>query len=285
MKGRIYTMAFDNIVAPKSTKNRQATDSRIRSYFEDKDNQREVKRVQNIFNENSITDKINDVYKNSKAYADLTASNDLTKYRNSVNEAINMTAPFAFASMVFKALPLDEDFKVSNVNYIFECATKYYNTLASQGTLKVTKNSPFERVIESIAVAYSGTPETDKLTLGSTVKNAIHDNDLEVNFAEKTVSDKVISAVGDEKTVSTVSEAMKEAGRFVSADKTLFRYLNESNIHVVLEENPEISKDDAMDLAMCESILQYTLLEMAYTLKLVDLDLTKVNTVKKFINC
>jgi len=69
-----------------------------------------------------------------------------------------------------------------------------------------------------------------------------------------------------------------------SKNKTLFRALQEKNTELALQEKGEdFDKSTLLDMVMAESLIDYTLLEAVYTMKLADIDFDNLQSTVRFM--
>ena len=279
-------MSLDNLIAPRSSRNKlKKYDSNMQSYLDTKVYNESIRKEEAECEASYKNEKISSVIQESYETRLKKGRHERMRKDQAIEEAVSMTIPVLFASLAYRALPLDEDFKEANVKYIYENATTLFKTLVSAGAIKFEKNNPtaFTEMCEAIAVAYNNC-DPDEVSVPEVIKKSLYSNVDNTNAIIKNVTDKVVQAVADEKEVVALKERLMKEDKYVPNDKSLFRYLNEANISYVMKEKPTASKEDIMDLSLSETILDYTLLEMLHTCKLMNFDLTSINTVKKFIS-
>ena len=280
-------MSMDNLIAPKSSRNKMRSfDENMKKYFEEKDYKENIERQDRDSEENYQREKINNSIQESYNARLHSKNRERIKTDIAIQETYQKVVPVLFASLVYRSLPLDEDFKANNVKYIYKQSTGLFNNLMAAGAIKMNTKEPstFKEMCESIAVAMSDTETPETLTVGSVINKALTDNPTESDDLIKTVRDKVVNAVADEKKAITLKEKIIKEGKYLPEDKSLFRSIHEANIHYVMQENSSLDKKSVMDLSLAESMLDYTLLETLHTCKLIKFDFLKINNAKKFIS-
>ena len=276
---------LDNLIAPKSSRKRfKEFDNNIRQFMEEKEYDNQIKLNESISESDYQKNKFYNFIQESYETKRRNNQRNMLKEQKEFEKILSECIPVLFSSLVYRSLPLDEDFKKHNVKYIYESSNQLFKDLVMVEAIKFDKNNPniFSEMCEEIAVALSSDPEN--VTLPKSINYALNTNPEATEKIVKAVSGKVIDAVADEKNIISFKEKRKEEEKYVTEEKSLFRYLNENNIRKVVKENPDLSKEDVMDLAMSETILDYTLLETINTCNIIKFDLTKVNKVKKFIS-
>ena len=275
---------IENLIAPKSSRKKfKQFDDNIRNFMEEKDYDNQIKLNESISESDYQRSKLYNFIQGSHETKRKDKQRQRLKEEKEFENILSECIPVLFSSIVYRSLPLDEDFKKHNVKYIYESSSNLFKKLVMLEAIKFDKKNPniFSEMCEEIAVALSANPE--EVTLPKAINYAINSNPEATEKIVKGVSGKVIDAVADEKNIIAFKEKRKEENKYVTEEKSLFRYLNENNIRNVIKENPDLSKNDVMDLAMSETVLDYTLLETLNTCNIIDFDLTKINKVKKFI--
>lgn len=279
-------MSMDNLIAPKSSRKKfKNFENNVKTYLESKEYDETIKLNESKSDEEYERFKADNLIQESYETKRNSRQRNLIKRDKELEGVLSECIPVLFSSLVYRSLPLDEDFKKHNVKYIYESSSNLFKELVTVKAIKFDRKNPnvFSEMCEEIAVALTN-DNPDEVDLPKVINHALNANPEATDAITKAVSGKTIDAVADEKKVITFKEKQKEENKYVTEDKSLFRYLNENNVRRVVKENPELSKDDVMDLAMSETILDYTMLETINTCNIIDFDLTKVNTVKKFIS-
>jgi hypothetical protein len=263
-------MSLDNLITPMSSrKKKKAFSDNVSRYFEEMNYDREM----------NVEITVN--FRNNES------KREAIKEEVAITETYNSVLPLVFSSLVYRSLPLDEDFKKHNIKYIYENSSSVFKTLFESHVLNLDNGTPFQKLCDDIAVAFNDVQseeESDDITTPELINNTFNNNDFEVNATTNAISDKVVKAISDEKASALLKEKYLKEEKYYDETKSLFRYIHESNVRNVIDQSDEEMKsDDVNEISMAESILDYTILETLNTCRLVNFDLHKINTVKKFI--
>lgn len=276
---------FDNLITPKSSRDKiKKFDESVSNFFADK----EIEDLQNkqdvIFKEEYNREKIamalNESYER-KVYENLTSVKQL---ENEKKKCFIESIPVLFASLVYASLPLDEYCKNENASYIYQKASGYYKSLSELGIIQFKKDSIFTTLCEEIAVAFSDNNDGTEYTIDTLMKKIKDENPYDTDYIIKNVTDKVVNAVKREKEAIIIKEKLIKEDKYVDEnDKSLFRIINEKCISKVLKEDKDLANDDEklFNKALFESIIDYTILEMAHTAQLIEIDYVNLKKNKK----
>ena len=106
--------------------------------------------------------------------------------------------------------------------------------------------------------------------LGRVLQATVIKEDFLTNYAIESIRLKTANSVRNEKKASVIKEELIAEEKYVDPSKSLFRYLFESNIQETIDNTDLDDPDNLQDTAMLETILDYTIMEAANTLQLVE---------------
>lgn len=189
----------------------------------------------------------------------------------------------AFANIVYKAIPLDEDYKAEHKNEIFEKASGVYKALEENGTIKEgnhvwngyfqnfteTKTALMENANDLIAVERVLT-ETENSTQG------------QADLMAGIVTNKILETISNEKMIAMNRKAIMQSNRKFNGN-TLFSAMNVRNYKMFSSDDKfvEVPKDKLYDITFAETIIDYAILECLNTFDLVSFKTESViNSVK-----
>lgn len=191
----------------------------------------------------------------------------------------------AFANIVYQAIPLDEDFKEKNRIAITEKASATFKGLCENGVVKEGNyvwNNYLETVCESLPALKENAGdliEVEKI-LQETEARVKHSGAIIAGIIES----KVIGTVKDEKILAeNREELMKENKKFNG--KSLFNAMSVNNLKMVNSEDKyiELPEDKLLDIALAETLVDYTIIESLNTLDLVKFDVDSISKAVKHL--
>lgn len=198
---------------------------------------------------------------------------------------VNTLAEQTFAYAVYEALPIDEAQKKHNANYIYEQATGLFSSLKEN--LDFKQDTLFNDMVSRIQAVVEGRDDSkDAKTL---FKESLDLNSFELGIVTQMLKIKVTEAVRTEKELTVEKNRLIQEGQDTivekySKNKTLFRALQEKNTELALQEKGEdFDKSTLLDMVMAESLIDYTLLEAVYTMKLADIDFDNLQSTVRFM--
>lgn len=210
----------------------------------------------------------NDKITRSKArHADKVSKlKETVNIENSVNEAAQDVVDLYFANVLYESLPLANEDKESLMEDIMGPAVSVIQN-------RHTGNSTYLETIKGKAINNIVASENFPLNGDRLPKQVVYkivaelrSQDESFNVATNYIKQKVSQAVGNEQRIAARRQELTEAEKYVDKDtKTLFRTLQEANIHADLAEGVEAT--DVADQALVESIIQYGIMEALNTLK------------------
>lgn len=281
-------MSMDNLIAPKSSRRKLYDfNNNVKTFFEEKELKADIDKQDKEFEEEYRKEKINNSIQESYNARLYDKRKENIKKDAIINETILSCIPNLFSSIVYRSLPLDEDFKIHNLKYIHENATSYFNILVEKGIIDLAnlEESSFKDMVEDIAVALTDGSEDndgDNIELNTVMSNCFKCNPYNQQIIDA-IRGKVETAVKIEKD-KAFDKCCQLEESVIQPRKTIFRFLQESNVRNVVNESTELnkkmSKDDVMDISLAETILDYTMLEAAHTCKLIKIDTYKLNKIK-----
>lgn len=194
-----------------------------------------------------------------------------------------------FATIVYDALPVDDDIKEQDVDAIYEEAGDVFVKLSEAGIITIT-GSPLFRQFSGATVKYieGFKNELTQDQVVDIVKSIYADEGNSIEYLSKNVYAKTASVVNTEKELVSFNndediQKVRENRSYVreSMNNTLFRHLNEQNISELTGEG--LSKDQIMDVAVAESLFTYTVLETLHTSKLIKVDIRKLHKLSNIL--
>lgn len=269
----------------KSSIRRRKINEAMENFYKDKE-QKAQENIQSL-NESVSIDTEN------KAIALRDTSNRIKNRKTYLKESVETINGIkenlikeCFGYIVYSALPLDEDFKKHEPNqrYIIEQASNLFETLSNENLIKILENSIFGGICSNINAEVDNASGIEVKEMAKNIKEHCK---FEFETCINVLKEKLIDVIKVERKMTENKELIESQGRIIrenEATKTLFKRLFEKNISAVVESKKEdLDKKDIMSLAFSESILDYALLEGLYTLKCIDIDANRLNTVIKFI--
>jgi len=198
---------------------------------------------------------------------------------------VNTLAEQTFAYAVYEALPIDEAQKKHNGNYIYEQATGLFSSLKEN--LDFKQDILFNDMVSRIQAVVEG--RDDSKDAKELFKESLELNSFELGIVTQMLKIKVTEAVRTEKELTVEKNRLIQEGQETivekySKNKTLFRALQEKNTELALQEKGEdFDKSTLLDMVMAESLIDYTLLEAVYTMKLADIDFDNLQSTVRFM--
>ncbi|AMS01295.1 hypothetical protein AR9_g211 [Bacillus phage AR9] len=176
------------------------------------------------------------------------------------------------SSVVYNALPLDEDVKKLNKEYMTKQVKGITDNLISNGTFEMVKSTTMQSVMESIEYHIEKMfPVKDNEEDVKIVSESFNkDIKTYVEYVSEVITNKVVNVV---KTERDIAVAISESESPIKPKDTLFKNLQVQNVKMALKENEKTEVDqEILEQAMAESLFDYTLLETLNTLRLVEFD-------------
>jgi hypothetical protein len=166
---------------------------------------------------------------------------------------------------------MDDIMKNSNFQVIREHCNEFYDACKENNILSIKENSGFDDLMQTgIAMLKEELIENDSCDLGRVLQNTVEKENFLTFYATESVKLKTANSIREEKKASIIKEQLIEEEKYVDPSKSLFRYLFENNIQDVIDQQDYKEADEIQDVALMETILDYTILEAANTLQLVE---------------
>lgn len=202
---------------------------------------------------------------------------------NYFNEYHDEICKDLFFFTVYESLLIDNEIKSqpSNFNYIRESANKFFDNMNKNNALSIKEGSAFNDIMDTAVRFLNEEIEAENgVDVKNIIKKTILSEDMLMFFATESIKLKTAECLNNEKKGAIIKENLSNEDKYIDPSKSLFRYLFESNIQDVIEKSDEQDPDHLQDLSMVETILDYTILESANTLQLVNFS----NNIKNIIN-
>lgn len=186
-----------------------------------------------------------------------------------------------FGATAIQAINLDPKSKLENAQLIYDKAVKTFKEAVDNDQLSVLDSPIFRDVFAYAKEAVRGIDhKLSDTEVQKTVADIYKANDVKLNFLVDNVSKKVIKAVADEKLLSKVKKNLKETEMYVKDEYSLFRSIHEANIGIMVHGKDQDKKnmimnenaDDLASKSLVNTIIDYTLIELLNTSKLIKFD-------------
>jgi len=190
-------------------------------------------------------------------------------YRKKVkNEMIHEV----FNIIVYKSIPLDEDYKFSIKDKIFELTNECFDNIFAKGLIGLKEDSVFYPIVESIEFNLKNVETTSTEEELNEINESINDAIFDyVFFSSHDIKNKITEAVKVEKELTKYkTECINEGKYFNEKAKSIFRKMLEKNS--LLDEDTQEIKG-ITDEIFSDTIIDYTILETFNSLKLVDFNM------------
>lgn len=196
---------------------------------------------------------------------------ELKQKDNYINEQIDNLARDLFFYTVYESLLVDDVVKNANYQYIREHTNEFYDLANNKEMISVKENSGFDDILQTgINCLKEELINYDSCDLGRVLKETVEKEDMLTFYAIECIKLKTADSLKNEKKASIIKEQLINEDKYVDPTKSLFRYLFESNIRETIDQTNITDPDNLQDMAMLETILDYTILEAANTLQLVE---------------
>lgn len=261
---------------------RRKINSNITEFFDKKDlDDKLLKESANIENEiklNTLAMEVSDfnINNKNKKRKQFLANEEFKN--NKITELINESLIY----IVYKSLNLDEDFKKHNLNYIKETVKTFMKKLEENNCFCCPQYSCIDDIRRKITMIVNENKDNistmDEKILIKQIKEACN---FEFETSINIIKDKVLDTVNREKQYSEYLEKCKNEDisnkDIRNNSNTLFRNIFEGNISAIVKQegdNSKLTKQNIMDIALSEAILDYTLLETVNTLRINNIDIS-----------
>lgn len=196
---------------------------------------------------------------------------ELNQKNNYINEQIDNLARDLFFYTVYESLLVDEPIKNANYQYIREHTNEFYDLCNKNQMISVKEDSGFDDILQTgIYMLKEELIDNDSCDLGRVLQETVEKENLLTFYAIESIKFKTAESLKNEKQASILKEQLISEDKYVDPSKSLFRYLFENNIRDTIDKTNITEPESLQDMAMLETILDYTIMEAANTLQLVE---------------
>lgn len=196
---------------------------------------------------------------------------ELNQKNNYVNEQIDNLARDLFFYTVYESLLVDEPIKNANYQYIREHTNEFYDLCNKNQMISVKEDSGFDDILQTgIYMLKEELIDNDSCDLGRVLQETVEKENFLTFYAIESIKFKTAESLKNEKQASILKEQLISEDKYVDPSKSLFRYLFENNIRDTIDKTNITEPESLQDMAMLETILDYTIMEAANTLQLVE---------------
>lgn len=205
---------------------------------------------------------------------------EVNQKTNYINEQIDNLARDLFFYTVYESLLVDDVIKNANYQYIREHTNEFYDLCNKNNMIMIKENSGFDDILQTgISMLKEELIKHNSCDLGRVIKETVEKEKFLTFYATESIKAKTAESIKEEKRASIIKENLINEERYVDPSKSLFRYLFENNIRDTIDKTNITEPDNLQDMAMLETILDYTIMESANTLQIV-----KFNNIKSICN-
>lgn len=198
-------------------------------------------------------------------------TSDLDHKSNYINEQIDNLSRDLFFYTVYESLLVDETIKTANFQYIRQHCNEFYDLCNEHNLITVKEDSGFYDILKAgMLNLKEELCNNNSCDLGRVLEETVNEENFLVFYATESIKLKTANSLKEEKKASIIKEQLINEERYVDPTKSLFRYLFESNIRSTIDETNITEPESLQDMAMLETILDYTIMETANTLQLVE---------------
>lgn len=189
----------------------------------------------------------------------------------------------AFANIVYKAIPLDEDYKAEHKNEIVEKASGVYKALEENGKIQEGNhvwNGYFQKFSETKSTLMENA--NDLITVHKILTETEDSTQGQADLMAGVVINKILETISNEKMIAINRRVIMESNRKFNGN-TLFSSINVKNFKMVSSNDNfiELPKEKIYDITFAETIIDYAILECLNTFELVSFKTDSViNAVK-----
>lgn len=196
---------------------------------------------------------------------------ELNQKNNYINEQIDNLARDLFFYTVYESLLVDEPIKNANYQYIREHTNEFYDLCNKNQMISVKEDSGFDDILQTgIYMLKEELIDNDSCDLGRVLQETVEKENFLTFYAIESIKLKTAESLKNEKQASILKEQLISEDKYVDPSKSLFRYLFENNIRDTIDKTNITEPESLQDMAMLETILDYTIMEAANTLQLVE---------------
>jgi hypothetical protein len=196
---------------------------------------------------------------------------ELNQKNNYINEQIDNLARDLFFYTVYESLLVDEPIKNANYQYIREHTNEFYDLCNKNQMISVKEDSGFDDILQTgIYMLKEELIDNNSCDLGRVLQETVEKENFLTFYAIESIKFKTAESLKNEKQASILKEQLISEDKYVDPSKSLFRYLFENNIRDTIDKTNVTEPESLQDMAMLETILDYTIMEAANTLQLVE---------------
>ena len=196
---------------------------------------------------------------------------EINQKTNYLNEQVDNLARDLFFYTVYESLLVDDVIKNANYQYIREHCNDFYDQCNKNGLLSIKEDSGFDDILNTaMCFLKEELISENSCNLGKVLEATIIKESFLTNYATESIKLKTAESLRNEKQASILKEELIAEEKYVDPSKSLFRYLFEKNIQETIDNTELTDPDNLQDMAMLETILDYTIMEAANTLQLVE---------------
>ena len=196
---------------------------------------------------------------------------ELNQKNNYINEQIDNLARDLFFYTVYESLLVDEPIKNANYQYIREHTNEFYDLCDKNQMISIKEDSGFDDILQTgIVKLKEELINNNSCDLGRVLQETVEKENFLTFYAIESIKFKTAESLKNEKQASILKEQLISENKYVDPSKSLFRYLFENNIRDTIDKTNITEPESLQDMAMLETILDYTIMEAANTLQLVE---------------
>jgi len=196
---------------------------------------------------------------------------EINQKTNYINEQIDNLSRDLFFYTVYESLLVDEPIKNANYQYIREHTNEFYDLCNKNNMITIKEDSGFDDILQTgIVMLKEELIDNNSCDLGRVLQETVEKENFLTFYAIESIKFKTADSLKNEKQASILKEQLINENKYVDPSKSLFRYLFENNIRDTIDKTNVTEPESLQDMAMLETILDYTILEAANTLQLVE---------------
>lgn len=254
----------------KAAKKRRLLEEKRQTLLESFDAMRETEDLIEERKEKALKESFYETM-NARHLRERKDNSDVNNKNAYINEQIENLSRDLFFYTVYEALLVDDVIKNANYQYIREHCNDFYNKCSDKGLISIKENSGFDDILRTAVVNLKEELiEYNSCDLGRVLQETINDENFLTFYAIESVKIKTAESLKNEKKASVIKEQLINEEKYVDPTNSLFRYLFVNNIQETIDQTDATDLENIQDMAMLETILDYTILEAANTLQLME---------------
>lgn len=260
-------LKIDSLIYTPVRKRANKIQEGIESILSEK-KEREVESKENLLLERDLSLGVSMVSSRSREEANKTIRESVNREHN--EKLDNLLLGECFSSVVYNAIPLDESFKEKYKAKITEKASGVIIELKEQGVL-TEGNHIWKNYFGDVMLSKDSLKESadDLITIEKIFTETEKMVEPILKGISTIVENKIMDTIAKEKTIAKNKvQLMNENRRFDG--NTLFNTINVKNYKNASDTFVDADKSNVLELALAETIIDFTILESLNTLKLVD---------------